>query len=129
MIRNLFLIALLGFSPIASAQPGEFKDVEVEGVFFHGFSATVIYLCTDETPWWVDLEGDGGSKLLEAYQSLFPQGTAEGHDYAPLYVVMRGRLEADSSNSDYLGMFIVDDLVEYSADPDAISDCRSQAAR
>ena len=120
-LRRLFLPFLIFVSLDASAQFDRWENVELEGIYVFGHATSALTPCWRERPMWLDGVGKGADDLDDAYETLAKA------DFDPLFVVVRGKLAADRDNGDFLGWFVIEELVEFSADPDVISNCQSQA--
>lgn len=120
--RALCFLFLAVFSSAAFAQSRNWEDVELSGIYVFGHATNTITPCSRARPIWLDGVGKGADDLHKAYDS------SVGARFDPLYVVVRGRLDAEFDIGDYyLGWFDIAELVEYSAEPDVISKCQSQA--
>jgi hypothetical protein len=108
------LLFLLSFS--AFAQERDWNDVEISGLYVFGHATSTIAPCSSGQPSWLDGNNQGTRDLHAAHDS------SGNDDLEPLYVVARGKLDPDYDNGDYyIGWFVMEELVEFSADPDVIA--------
>ena len=121
--RTLFLLVLLFTHSNAAAQDRNWQEVELRGVYVFGHATSTLEPCSSGQPMWLDGNSQASLDLDAAYDSLVNE------HFEPLFVVVRGKLDADWDIGDYyVGRFLIEDLIEYSADPGVISDCQSHAA-
>ncbi len=79
--------------------------------------------CATVQPIWLDGNNQGSEDLHAAYES------SVGGDSEPLFVVVRGQLDADWDSGDYYkGWFVIEELIEFSADADVIENCLAPAS-
>lgn len=121
-LRDCLTFLILVFSFGASAQDRNWKDVEIRGLYVFGHATSTIAPCLSGQPSWLNGNNQATRDLHAAYDFV-------GNDeLEPLYVVVRGMLDPDYDSGDYyVGWFEIDELVEFSADPDVIAECQAEA--
>lgn len=122
-IRTLLLIFLLCTQSCAAAQDSDVSTVELRGVYIFGHATSTLEPCASGQPMWLDGNSKGAEDLGAAYES-----SMRG-DLEPLFVVVRGELDADWDIGDYyVGRFVIEELIEFSADADVIENCLAPAS-
>lgn len=109
----------------SAATAGErvWQEVDLRGIYVFGHATNTLTPCSSGQPMWLDGAGKASEDLHAAYDS-----SVAAH-FDPLYVVVRGRLDAEYDTGDYwLGLFKIEELIDYSADPQVIAECQSEAA-
>lgn len=116
--RTLILLFLLFALPNAAAQDRDWQEVEMRGVYVFGHATSTLEPCSSGQPIWLDGNNQGSKDLGAAYDS-----SVSGH-FEPLYVVVRGQLDADWDSGDYyVGWFLIEELIEFSAEANVIENC------
>lgn len=107
----------------ALAQDRNWQEVELRGLHVFGHATSTIAPCATGQPSWLDGSGPASRALHDAYEASVDAFLE------PLYVVVCGKLDPDYDSGDYyLGWFVIEEFVEYSADPEVIADCIAEAA-
>ncbi len=121
-LRDCLTFLLLVFPFGASAQDRNWIDVEIRGLYVFGHATSTIEPCSSGQPSWLDGNNQATRDLDAAYD------IAGNDKLEPLYVVVRGKLDPDYDSGDYYqGWFEIEELVEFSADPDVIAECGAAA--
>ena len=94
-LRGLCLLSLLVISSTTSAEDFVWQEVELRGLYIFGHATSTITPCSRVRPIWLDGIGQGSDDLHAAYDS-----SGRAH-FEPLYVVVRGRLDAEFDTGDY----------------------------
>ena len=120
--RTIFLLLLLFASSCATVQGRDWQEVELRGVYVFGHATSTLEPCASGQPMWLDGDNQGSEDLHAAYES------SVSGDSEPLFVVVRGQLDADWDSGDYYkGWFLIEELIEFSADADVIETCLAAA--
>lgn len=120
-IRMLLLLFGLFALPNAAATERVWQQVELRGIYIFGHATSTLEPCSSGQPMWLDGNNQGSEDLGAAYDS-----SVSDH-FEPLFVVVRGQLDAEWDTGDYyVGRFLIEELVDSSADPEVISDCLAQ---
>lgn len=121
-LRVLMILFLLSLPFEALAQDRNWTDVEIRGLYVFGHATNTIAPCSSGQPSWLDGNNQATRDLHAAYD-LSVNARLE-----PMYVVVRGLLDPDYDSGDYyVGWFVMEELVEFSADPDVIARCQAAA--
>ena len=122
VVLCVFLCCLTS-SVSAYTQEPNWQELEIRGLYVFGHATSTIAPCSGGQPSWLDGSGQAARELHDAYDASV-DALLE-----PMYVVLRGKSDPDFDTGDYfLGRFVLEEFVEYSADSEVIADCMAEAA-
>ena len=89
----------------------------VSGVYFYGHDTSAFIRCGTYDIWWVDGSGEGMESLMAVYKE------SGVRPYGNLYVTLRGEFEPKEGNTDFVGILLVHEFVDYSRAIETILAC------